>query len=56
MIDNEEIEIFRKYLQIPSVYPDVDYGMATIKIVKIKFGILLTGFINYFWITAFVCV
>lgn len=24
--NNEEIEIFRKYLRIPSVHPDVDYG------------------------------
>lgn len=24
--DNEEIQIFREYLRIPSVQPDVDYG------------------------------
>lgn len=24
--DNEEIKIFREYLQIPSVHPNVDYG------------------------------
>jgi aminoacylase len=23
---NEEIEIFREYLRIPSVHPDIDYG------------------------------
>lgn len=24
--NNEEIEIFREYLRIPSVHPDIDYG------------------------------
>ena len=24
--DNAEIKIFREYLQIPSVHPDIDYG------------------------------
>lgn len=24
--ENEEIKIFREYLQIPSVHPDIDYG------------------------------
>lgn len=24
--NNEEIKIFREYLRIPSVHPDVDYG------------------------------
>lgn len=24
---NEEIQIFREYLRIPSVHPDIDYGM-----------------------------
>lgn len=24
--DNEEIKIFREYLRIPSVHPNVDYG------------------------------
>lgn len=24
--DNEEIQIFREYLRIPSVHPDIDYG------------------------------
>lgn len=24
---NEEIEIFRKYLRIPTVHPDIDYSM-----------------------------
>lgn len=24
--DNREIEIFREYLRIPSVHPDIDYG------------------------------
>lgn len=24
--DNEEIQIFREYLQIPSVQPNIDYG------------------------------
>lgn len=24
--NNEEIQIFREYLRIPSVYPDIDYG------------------------------
>lgn len=23
---NEEIQIFREYLRIPSVHPDIDYG------------------------------
>lgn len=25
-IEKKEIQIFREYLQIPSVHPDVDYG------------------------------
>lgn len=25
--DNEEIKIFREYLRIPSVQPDVNYGI-----------------------------
>lgn len=24
--NNEEIQIFREYLQIPSVHPDIDYS------------------------------
>lgn len=24
--NNEEIEIFREYLRIPSVHPNIDYG------------------------------
>lgn len=24
--NNKEIQIFREYLQIPSVHPDIDYG------------------------------
>jgi hypothetical protein len=24
--NNEEIEIFREYLRIPTVHPDIDYG------------------------------
>lgn len=26
LANNEEINIFREYLKIPSVHPDVDYG------------------------------
>lgn len=25
--NNEEIKIFREYLRIPTVHPDIDYGM-----------------------------
>lgn len=28
--DNEEIQIFREYLRIPSVHPDIDYGKLRI--------------------------
>lgn len=26
--DNEEIKLFREYLRIPSVHPDIDYGKS----------------------------
>lgn len=26
---NEEIQIFREYLRIPSVHPDIDYGNSS---------------------------
>ena len=26
LANNEEIKIFREYLKIPTVHPDVDYG------------------------------
>jgi hypothetical protein len=30
--NNEEIQIFREYLQIPSVHPDIDYGAYKLKL------------------------
>lgn len=27
--NNEEIRLFREYLKIPSVHPDVNYGITT---------------------------
>lgn len=28
--NNEEIKLFREYLRIPSVHPDIDYGKFVI--------------------------
>lgn len=30
--NNEEITIFREYLRIPSVHPDIDYSEEEVKI------------------------
>lgn len=32
--NNEEIKIFREYLQIPSVHPDIDYGKVKYKYIN----------------------
>lgn len=32
--NNEEIKLFREYLRIPSVHPDIDYGKFFILIYK----------------------
>jgi hypothetical protein len=33
--ENEEIQIFREYLRIPSVHPNIDYGKLDGKAVKL---------------------
>ena len=42
--DDEEIQIFREYLRIPSVQPNVDYG---IEVIKIYFKIYSRTFLMY---------
>lgn len=39
--DNEEIKIFREYLRIPSVHPDIDYGKfkEILSIINTKYSI-----------------
>lgn len=39
---NEEIQLFREYLRIPSVHPNVDYGNdIDLEIFKLKFFITM---------------
>lgn len=37
--DNEEIAIFREYLRIPSVHPNVNYGCLQIKTIEFSWMI-----------------
>lgn len=34
-LDNLAVENFREYLRIPSVHPDVNYGMLTALFIKV---------------------
>jgi aminoacylase len=34
--NNEEIKLFREYLRIPSVHPDINYGNLKKKLLKLS--------------------